>query len=149
MTAPLLFPSEAWARAAAAVLHKDPSAQAALAAFGAFTAGAVIEKGDGLAEDFCVYAKVAPGELPVLQLCDDEDELDDLNPDYLTHAPHKLVRDLLRSVLAGETPDALALVTSGRVKLLKGDLGRVVRVAGQHKDAGLVAVRSIPTTTLG
>ena len=76
MSAPLVFPSEAWARFAARVLHKDPSAQAALAAFGAFTAGAVIEKGDGLAADFCVYAKVAPGQEPVLQLCDDEDELD-------------------------------------------------------------------------
>ena len=148
MAAPIVFPSEAWARAAAAVLHKDPSAQAALAAFGPFTAGAVILKGDGLAEDFCLYAEVAPGKEPVLQLCDDEDELDDLNPDYLTHAPHKLVRELLRSVLAGETPDALALVTSGRVRLLKGDLGRVVKVAGQHKNAGLAAIRTVATKTL-
>jgi CRP-like cAMP-binding protein len=133
------------------VLHKDPSAQAALAAFGAFTAGAVVLKGDGLAEDFCLYAKVAPGKDPVLRLCDDEDELEELGPDYLAHAPHKLVRDVLRAVLAGETPDGLALVTSGRVKLLKGDLGRVVKVAGQaqHRDAGLAAIRSLSTKTLG
>lgn len=149
VTAPLVFPSEAWARHAAQVLHQDPSSQAALAAFGAFTAGAVLEKGDGLAADFCLYAEVAPGKEPVLRLCDDEDELDDLAPDYLGHAPHKLVRDLLRAVLAGETPDVLALVTSGRVKLVKGDLGRVVKVAGQHKNAGLAAIRSIPTQTLG
>ena len=94
MTAPLVFPSEAWVRAVAAVLHKDASAQAALAAFGAFTAGAVVEKGDGLAADFCVYAKVVPGREPVLQFCDDEDEVDDLKPEYYTCVPHQLVRDL-------------------------------------------------------
>jgi hypothetical protein len=129
----------------------DPSAQAALAAFGAFTAGAVVEKGDGLSADFCVYAKVAPGQEPVLRLCDDEDELEDLGPDYLAHAPHKLVRDLLRSVLAGEVPDGLALLTSGRVRLLRGDLGRLVKLAGlpQHRNAGLAAIRSLPTKTLG
>ena len=148
MTAPLVFPSEAWALFASQVLHKDPSSQAALVAFGPFTAGAVVLKGDGLAEDFCLYAKVAPGKEPVLQLCDDEDELDDLAPDYLGHAPHKLARDLLRAVLAGETPDVLAMVTSGKVKLLKGDLGRVVKLAGQHKNAGLAAIRTIPTKTL-
>jgi hypothetical protein len=148
--APLLFPSEAWARAAAEVLHQDASAQAALAAFGPFTAGCVVEKGDGLERDLCVWAKLVPGRKAELVFCDDEDELDDLRPDYFTSVPHALVRELMRAVLAGQAPDGLGLVRSGRVQL-KGDLARVVKMAGlqQHRHAGLAALRSLPTKLLG
>ena len=148
MSTPLLFPSKEWCLAAARALTADPSAQAALAEFGAFTAGAVIDRGDGLGRDFCLHVAAAPGAEPTLTFCDDEDELEELEPDYLGHLPHRLVRDLLRAALAGQLPDPLRLLTSGQVQI-KGDLARLVRVVGRHQTAGLAAIRSIPTRTLG
>ena len=148
MTTALLFPSKEWCRAAAVALQADPTVQAAVAEFGAFTAGTVIVRGDGLASDFCLLAKVVPGEEPVITFCDDEDELEEHQPDYLGWVPHKLARDLLRTAQAGQTPDPLKLLTSGQVKL-EGDLARIVRIAGRHQNAGLAAIRSIPTRTLG
>ena len=148
MTIPLLFPSKEWCRAAAVALQADPTVQAAVAEFGAFTSGTVIEKGDGLEGDFCLLVAVAPGEVPRLTFCDDEDELEEHEPDYLGHVPHKLVRDLLRAAQGGQAPDPLKLLTSGQVQI-KGDLARIVRVVGRHQNAGLAAIRSIPTRTLG
>lgn len=143
----LVFPSEEWARALNKVLSADPGVQAALAEFGPFTAGAILEKGAGLKSDFCLFIDAAPGREARLTFCEDEDELDDLRPNYLAVGPHALVRDLLRKALAGEVPDPLALITSGKAKL-KGDLGRIIKVAGRHPRAGLSALRSIPTATL-
>jgi hypothetical protein len=148
MPTALLFPSADWCRALSRALHQDPVVQAALAEFGPFTAGAVVERGDGLASDFCVHVRAAPGQEPQLTFCDDEDELEELEPDYLGHAAHRLVRDLLRAVQAGQAPDPLRLVTSGQVKL-QGDLGRVVKVAGRYPRAGLEALRALATETLG
>ena len=145
---PLLFPSKEWCRAAAVALQQDPTVQAAVAEFGAFAAGAVIVKGDGLAADFCLLVAVAPGEEPELRFCEDEDELEEHEPDYLGHFPHRLLRDLLRAAQAGQAPDPLQLLTSGQVRI-QGDLARLVRIAGRHQRAGLTAIRSVPTRTLG
>jgi hypothetical protein len=145
--AALVFPSEEWARALNQALSADAGVQAALAEFGPFTAGAILEKGAGLQSDFCVFIDAAPGREARLTFCEDEDELDDLHPNYLATAPHALVRDLLRKALAGEVPDPLQLLTSGKAKL-KGDLARIVKVAGRHPNAGLSALRSLPTATL-
>ena len=143
----LTFPSKEWCLAAAQALHVDPTVQAALAEFGPFTAGAVIERGDGLARDFCVLTRAAPGLPPKLDFLDDEDELEEHAPDYLAWIPHRLVRELLEQVMAGQTPDPLQLVLSGRVKV-QGDMKRVVRVAPRHPTAGVAALRSVPTRLL-
>jgi hypothetical protein len=148
MALELVFPSKEWCLAAAKALHADPTVQAAVAEFGGFTAGTVIDRGDGLGRDFCVLVAVEPGEPPHLTFCDDEDELEEFEPDYLGHVPHRLVRDLLRAAQSGLAPDPLKLITSGQVRV-QGDLGRVVRVAGRYPNAGLEAIRSIPTRTLG
>ena len=142
------FPSEAWARELSKRLAADPEIQAALAEFGPFTAGTIVEKGAGLSRDFCVHIEAAPGRETKLLFCEDEDELDDLDPNYLLRAPHGLARDLLRAALAGETPDPMKLLTSGQIKL-RGDLSRVVRVGGRHPFAGLATLRGLPTRTLG
>jgi hypothetical protein len=147
MSDPPLFPSQEWCAQAARALQLETEAQVALAEFGAFSVGVVLEKGAGLAEDFCLHVSASPGADPKLAFCDDEDELEDLPADYQARVPHRLARELLRAVHAGQTPDLLVLLTSGQVKV-RGDLGRVVQVVGRHPLAGLSALRSLPLRTI-
>ncbi|MBS2024231.1 MAG: hypothetical protein JST92_17660 [Deltaproteobacteria bacterium] len=143
----LVFPSKEWCQRVASVLHPDPTVQAAARDFGPVTAGCVIERGDGLKRDFCVLLEAGPDMAPKLTFCDDEDELEELEPDYMVWIAHKLARELLEATLRGERPDPLPLVTSGKVKF-KGDLARVMKVAPKHADAGLASFRTIATTFL-
>jgi len=143
----LVFPTREWCLAIAQALHADPSVHAALAEFGPFVGGAVIERGDGLKRDFCVLVRAAPGKPPVLEFPDDEDELEELEPEYLAWIPHKLARELLEQVQSGKTPDPVQLLLSGRVRL-QGDVQRVVKVAPRHPTAGVTALRSVPTQLL-
>jgi hypothetical protein len=147
MAGELLFPSQEWFRTAAARLHADTTVQAAARDFGPVTVGLVIEKGDGLQSDFCVFGELHPGREPKLQFPDDEDELDDLEPAYLVVAPHAVCRRVLEAALLGQRQDPLAPVLNREVKL-RGDLPRLVRFAGQHKGAGAGALLSLPTRTL-
>lgn len=145
--ADLTFPSVEWCRAMAAALHADPTVHAALAEFGPFTGGAVVERGAGLARDFCVLARVVPGQPPVLEFPDDEDELEEAEPDYLAHVPHALARQLLQDALRGQIPDPVQFLLSGRVQLA-GDVQRIVRVAPRHPTAGRAALKTVPTRFL-
>jgi len=143
----LSFPSREWAQAAARALEQDPEVRAALADFGPVVAGVVVERGAGLRSDFCVLARAAPGTPWQLSYPDDEDELEELEPDYVAWAAHDLCVDLLRATQRGERPDPLRAILDGRVRL-KGDLQRLVRHAGRHQGAGLEALRTIPTRYL-
>ncbi len=147
MAGELLFPSAEWFRAAAKLLHADASVQAAAREFGAVTVGLIIEKGDGLREDFCAFTKLAPDREPALEFPDDDDELDELEPDYLVRAAHAVARRLVEAAMRGERNDPLAPILSREVKL-RGDLARLVRFAGQHKGAGAGALPTLPTRTL-
>jgi hypothetical protein len=142
--AALRFPSEEWWSAVAAALQADPEVRAAVAEFGAFAAGAVVQRGPGLARDFCVLLKIAPDAPPVLSFPDDEDELEDFAPDYIAWAPYPLCRELLEAAHSGKQVDPLKLIFSGRIKL-QGDLQRIVRAAGKHPGRGLAALRSVAT----
>ena len=144
----MIFPSREWCEAAARALHQDPSVQAAVADFGAVVAGVVIERGDGLASDFCVLARLAPGKAAQLSFPEDEDELEELEPDYIAWASHALCKQLLRAALAGERADPLKAILERKVRL-QGDLKRVVRLAGKHEGAGRDAIRSLQTELLG
>src|SRR5437588_10910916 len=134
MAGELLFPSAEWFRAALARLHAEPSVQAAARDFGLVAVGLIIEKGDGLQNDFCIFAKLLPGSPPRLQFADDEDELEELGPDYLVRAPHAVARRFVEAAMAGQRQDLLAPVLNREVKL-RGDLQRIVKFAGQHKGA--------------
>jgi hypothetical protein len=137
----LTFPSREWCQAAARELDREPEAQAALAELGPVTFGMVLERDGSLAADFCVYVDAAPGRGAKLLFCDDEDELDELEPDYLARAQAGTIRDVLAAMQQGKQPDPLALTTSGKVRL-RGDLGRLVRVGGRHPKAGTASLRS-------
>jgi hypothetical protein len=138
------FPSREWLEAAAAALAADPSVTAAVADFGAVTAGAVIGRGSGLAEDFCVLARIEPGKKAQLRFPEDEDELEDLEPDYICWVPYALCRALLQTAFSGKAPDPMKAILSGQMKL-KGDLQRIVRQAGRHPHAGADTLRALPT----
>jgi hypothetical protein len=140
----LLFPSPEWCNAAAAAMLADPEVQSALLDFGPVTAGMVVERGDGLPSDFCLLARLRPGEPPDLSFPDDEDELEELQPDYIAWAPYALCKDLLQAALAGKRPDPLRAVLERKVRL-RGDLERLVKHAGRHRGAGLDAIRTVST----
>ena len=142
------FPSREWCEAAAGALHHDPAVQAVVADFGPVVAGVVVERGDGLESDFCVLARLAPGKAAQLSYPEDEDELEELEPDYIAWASHGLCKQLLRAAMAGERADPLRAILERKVRL-KGDLSRVVRLAGKHEGAGLHAIRSLHTRLLG
>ena len=144
----LTFPSKEWFAGAARVLHADASVQSALADFGAVVAGVVIERGDGLDGDFCVLARLAPGKPPELSYPDDEDELEELEPDYIARASHALCKEMLRAAMRGEREGPLKAILDRKIRF-KGDLARMVRVAGKHQGAGAGAIRSLPTRLLG
>jgi hypothetical protein len=135
------FPSREWCQTAARALDREPEAQAALSDLGPVTFGMVLERDATLAADFCVFVDAAPGRDAKLVFCDDEDELDDLEPDYLARAQAGTIREVLAAMQRGQPPDPLALTASGRVRL-RGDLGRLVRVGGRHPQAGTASLRS-------
>jgi hypothetical protein len=138
------FPSREWFEAAAAALASDPGVVAAVADFGPVTAGTVIGRGAGLSEDFCVLARIEPAKQAQLRYPEDEDELEDLEPDYICWIPYELCRSMLRAALEGAHPDPMKAILSGRMKL-KGDLQRVVKQAGRHRGAGVETLRALPT----
>jgi hypothetical protein len=140
----LVFPSREWCEAAAAALLADEQVQHALAEFGPVTAGMVVERGDGLASDFCSLARLRPGSPADLSFPDDEDELEELEPDYIAWAPYTLCKELVRTALAGGRPDPLKAVLERKVRL-RGDLERLVKHAGRHRGAGLDGIRTVAT----
>jgi hypothetical protein len=144
MAGALLFPSQAWCEAAARALLADDEVQRALADFGPVTAGMVVERGEGLPSDFCLLARLRPAATAQLEFPDDEDELEELQPDYIAWAPHALCKEMLRAALLGARPDPLRAVLERKVRL-RGDLERLVKHAGRHRGAGLEAIRAVPT----
>jgi hypothetical protein len=148
MAGALLFPSRAWCEAAARALLADEQVQLALSEFGPVTAGMVVERGEGLPTDFCLLARLRPQTEAQLEFPDDEDELEELEPDYIAWAPHSLCKELLRAALAGARPDPLRAVLERRVRL-RGDLQRLVKHAGRHRGVGLDAIRAVPTRFYG
>ena len=127
------FPSREWFEAAAVAMLGDPAVIAAIADFGPVVAGLVVES-------FCVLARIEPGKPVRLSFPEDEDELEELEPDYIGWASYELCRTLLRQ----EKPDPLKAILEGKVRL-QGDLERLVKHAGRHRGAGLEALRGVPT----
>jgi len=138
------FPSREWCEAAAAAMLTDPETVAAIDDFGPVVAGVVIERGGGLRSDFCVLARIVPGQTFALSYPEDEDELEEYDPDYIAWAPYAVCRGLLERTFAGERPDPLRAILERKVRL-QGDLQRLVRHAGRHRGAGLDALRAVPS----
>jgi hypothetical protein len=138
------FPSREWCEAAAAALARDPAVVEANADFGPAVVGVVIARGAGLADDFCVLVRITPGKPFQLRYPDDEDEVEELEPDYICRAPYALCKAFLQDAQAGGRPDILKAVLSGQMKV-EGDLQRVVKHAAKHQGAGSGTLRALPT----
>ena len=121
--------------------ERDPTVIAAAADFGPVVAGVVIE---GLKPPFCVLARIEPGKPARLEFPDDEDELEEMEPDYIGWVHVDLCRSLLKAAFEGQRPDPLKPILQGQVKL-QGNLEKLVRHAGKHQGAGLDALRTVPT----
>ena len=138
------FPSREWCEAAAAALVRDPAVTAAIADFGPVAVGVVIQRGARLPSDFCVLARLHPGRPAKLSYPEDEDELEELDPDYIAWAPYAVCRKLLQQAIAGERADPVRAILERRIRL-RGDLQKLVKYSGRHQAAGLEAIRAVPT----
>jgi len=113
----------------------DPAVIAAIADFGPVVAGLVVES-----PGFCVLARIEPGKPVRLSYPEDEDELEELEPDYIGWASYELCKTLLHQ----ERPDPLEAILERKVRV-QGDLERLVKHAGRHRGAGLTALKTVPT----
>jgi hypothetical protein len=138
------FPSREWCEAAAAAIMRDAAVTAAIADFGPVVVGVVIQRGARLRSDFCVLARLRPARPVKLSYPEDEDELEELEPDYIAWAPYAVCRTLLQQAIAGERADPVRAILERKIRL-RGDLEKLVKYAARHQAAGLEAMRAVPT----
>jgi len=133
------FPSIEWCRALVEELAKDPAVLVPLREWNGRSLGVVIGKGEGLAKDFCVFARPHATEprLERLELCEDEDDLGVEEPDYLFRAPISVVKSVMERRL-----DPLDVLRKGQVKV-EGDLQFLVSYGTKHKGVGESAVARV------
>ena len=136
-----VFPTLEWCRAIEAVVVKDPAAPAAVKEWGGLTVGFIISRGDGLKKDFCLYLRPHPTDLKVeeLRLCEDEDDLELEEPDYLFKVPFAICKQLLKKQL-----DPLAVLRQGEVKV-EGDVKKLIVYGQKYQAIGDRAMEQIET----
>jgi hypothetical protein len=126
------FPSLEWCRAVEAVVVLDPATPAAVKEWGNATVGVIIGSGDGLAKDFCLYIAPHPTELKLkeLKLCEDEDDLELEEPDYLFRVPFGICRQIMEKRL-----DPFEVVRKGQVRIV-GDMKKLLAFGQKHQAIG-------------
>jgi putative sterol carrier protein len=135
------FPSLDWARALSDVLAKDPATLVPLREWNGRSLGVVISKEGGLARDFCVYAKPHASEPKLVELkeCEDEDDLELEEPDFLFRAPFSIVKQLLEKKL-----DPFEVLRLGKVRV-EGDLKFLVPYGQKYQAIGDRALAKVET----
>ena len=110
----------------------DPDIATIAKEWGGTSVGVIIGKGDGLAKDFCVFVKPHPTEvrLEKLTICEDEDDLELEEPDYLFRVPFAICRGLILKKL-----DPFAVLRSGEVKFV-GDAKRLIPFGQKYQPVG-------------
>jgi putative sterol carrier protein len=131
-----------WCQALVAVLEKEPSALPALREWGGKSVGVIIGKDKGLSQDFCIYAKPHPTELKLdeLRLCEDEDDLELEEPDFLFRAPFGLCQQLFAKKL-----DPIEVLLKGQIRV-EGDLKKLVPFSQKYRLLGERASEKVQTT---
>lgn len=130
------FPSLEWCQALVRSLEQEPDVAAACREWGGHSIGVVIGRGDGLARDFCVYARphASQPKIEELRVCEDEDDLELEEPDFVFRFPHGLALQLLERRL-----DPLEALTKGKVRV-EGDLKRLLTFGQKWRLLGERAV---------
>lgn len=126
------FPSIAWCRALVAEAQKEPEILQVAKEWAGRSVGVVVKKGPGLERDFCVFARPSPtsAELDVLTECEDEDDLELEEPDFLFVVPWALAQKLLRKEL-----DPLSVLRGGQLRA-EGDMRFLVPFAQRWQPLG-------------
>lgn len=136
------FPSLEWCQSLVSVLEQDPGIPPAVREWGGKSIGLVIGRDTGLARDFCVYAKPDANSAKLLELrvCEDEDDLELEDPDYLFRAPFGVVKQLLERKF-----DPLEALRKGQIRV-DGDLGPLIPFGQKYKLLGERAVAAVQTS---
>jgi putative sterol carrier protein len=110
------FPSKEWCEEAVRLTNADPECAAAAQGWtGDF--GAVVDAEPGvLTQIFVVHLTPKDGRIEKLQVLDDPDDLDELEPAYVARAPYTVWKELLKGTL-----DPVEAVLKRRISV-KGDL---------------------------
>lgn len=126
------FPSMAWCAALVEEAQKEPEIVQIAREWGGRSVGVVIRKGAGLATDFCVFARphATKPELEELTLCEDEDDLEIEEPDFLFVIPWTLAQKLLRKEI-----DPLAVLRAGELRA-EGDMRFLIPFAQRWQPLG-------------
>ncbi len=131
------FPSQEWAAALVAALHRQKAMGRARTGLPADLALVVEADPPALRQAVAVWGRHQAGRIAEWRLLDDEDEILELEPAYVVRAPYRIWKGLL----AGQDPVQAAL--SGRLQV-KGDLEALVRRAPfRYVVDG--ALREVPT----
>lgn len=136
------FPSLEWCQALVRSLEQDPDVAGACREWGGRSVGVVIGKdggaggAKGLARDFCVFARphASDPRIEELRLCEDEDDLELEEPDYLFRFPHSLALQLLERRL-----DPVDALMKGQVRV-EGDLKRLLSFGQKYRLLGERAI---------
>lgn len=126
------FPSLEWCRALVAEAQTQPEIAQVATEWAGRSVGVVITAGDGLADDFCVFARphASKPELVELKLCEDEDDLELEEPDYFFKVPYALTKKLIRKEV-----DPFAMLRGGQLRA-DGDLKFLVPFAQRWQPLG-------------
>ena len=130
------FASREWIAAVAAALDAQPDLSRALAGLGKDAAFVVEADGRAFPRAVAVHARQEKGRIARWRILPDEDDILEIEPDYVVRAPYGTWKALLR----GER-DPVKAALSGQVKV-KGDLEALVRRSSYRHviDAALAAV---------
>lgn len=135
------FPSLEWCQALVRSLEQDPDVAVACREWGGRSVGVIIGKDRSvgarvLSRDFCVFARPHASEprIEELRLCEDEDDLELEEPDFLFRFPHGLALQLLERRL--NPVDALM---KGQVRV-EGDMKRLLSFGQKYRLLGERAI---------
>lgn len=131
-----------WCRAIEVVALKDPSVPDAHKEWGGLSVGFVVGKGEELKRDFCILVRPHASELRAeeLRICEDEDDLEIEEPDYLFRVPFAICKQVLRGKL-----DPFQALRAGQVRV-EGDMTRLLAMASKYQPVGVRIVEQIETT---
>lgn len=136
-----IFPSIEWCQALVESLEVEPDIAAVAREWGGKSIGVVIAADAGLKEDFCVFAKphATKVEMEELRSCEDEDDLELDEPDFLFKLPYSLALKLLQRRV-----EPLDVLRKGQVRV-EGDLKELLMFSQKHQALGERAIERLMT----
>jgi len=117
------FASREWIAAVVEAVNRHPDLPRALAGLGTDLAVVVEAEPVARAPAVAAWGRQAGGRIAEWRLLEDEDDILELEPDYVVRAPYHLWKDVMQARL-----DPVQAALAGRIRV-KGDLEGLVRRA--------------------